>query len=51
MGANDTYGWLLPAGAYSVELFGTLLAPNPLVKQVVIKVDHRTTANFVAFWH
>ena len=41
-GAHDTYGWLLPAGSYSIELFGKLLAPNPLVRQTMIRNDRRT---------
>jgi hypothetical protein len=51
LGAHDTYGWLLPAGSYSVELFGKLLAPNPLVKPTTIHNDQRTTVDFVAVWH
>jgi len=51
MGTHDTYSWLLPAGTYSVELFGKLLAPDPLVKTAVIRTNERTSVNFVAVCH
>jgi hypothetical protein len=51
LGAHDTYGWLLPPGQYTVELFGKLVAPEPLVKRARVRLDTRTQVNFDLFWH
>ncbi len=51
LGAHDTFGWLLPPGQYTVELFGRLVAPQPLVKHALVRFDTKTQVNFELFWH
>jgi hypothetical protein len=51
LGAHDTYGWLLPPGQYTVQLFSKLVAPQPLVKHALVRFDTRTHVNFEIFWH
>ena len=51
LGAHDTYDWLLPPGQYTVELFGKLVAPQPLVKHALVRLDTKTRVNFELSWH
>jgi hypothetical protein len=51
LGAHDTYGWLLPPGQYTVELFGKLVALQPLVTHALVRIDTRTQLNFGLVWH